>query len=113
MKRYLLGFFGALALELLALTGLVWMALANWLFSDSPLWFDVLFVIGALLPFPLVGDLVSRGAPPVPPRALRTTGAAAAVLAGLLLAAGHGTLLVLAPMLFPVLYRLGWHWGRT
>ena len=111
MRRYLLGFLGAFLLFAVILAALIWAALANWLFSDSPLWFDLLFFMAVFLPFPLVGDLVSRRSGPVPLRAPLVTMAAAVVLAGLL-AWSYEHPVVLVPLAFPALYHLGWRWGK-
>ena len=50
MKYYLLGFLGAYIVSLLMFIGMLAIAVANWLFSSSPLWFDVLCVILTALP---------------------------------------------------------------
>lgn len=112
MRRYLLGFLGAFLLFAAILAALVWAALANWLFSDSPLWFDLLFWFGVILPFPMTGDLVSRRSAPAPLQAPLVTAAAVVVLAGLLIWSCEHPV-ALAPLAFPLLYHLGWHWGQT
>lgn len=113
MIRYLLGFFGALVLEALLLLGLIWVALENWLFSSSPLWFDLLFWFGMAIPFPMTGDLVSRRAAPAPGWAVLLPAATSLALTGLLLSWGHDVAVALMPLAFPVLYHLGWLWGQN
>ena len=97
MKRYLLGYLGAWLAALAVCWGLVFVALMNWMFSRSPLWFDLLLVLLAALPFPAAGWLANRKTRRRPPRwglplllavmtalafvsALRSTSTAAAVL---------------------------------
>lgn len=68
MKRYLLGYLVAWLVTLAVCWGLVFVALMNWMFSSSPLWFDVLLVLLTMLPFPAVGQLVNRKTKRRPPR---------------------------------------------
>lgn len=68
MRRYLLGYLGAFAASLAAAGGMVMAALFRWLFSDTPLWFDVLLVIAVLLPSLAVGQLANRKTRRRPPR---------------------------------------------
>lgn len=60
MKYYLLGFLGAYIVSLLMFIGMLAIAVANWLFSSSPLWFDVLCVILTALPVIVCGELSGR-----------------------------------------------------
>lgn len=60
MKRYGMGFWGAYLLSVAVSVGMFFLALANWMFSDSPPWFDILFVIVILLPFPAMGDFLAH-----------------------------------------------------
>ena len=60
MKRYVIGFWGAYLLSAAVSVGMFFLAIANWLFSDSPPWFDMLFVIAILLPFPAMGDFLAH-----------------------------------------------------
>ena len=68
MKRYLLGYLGAWLAALAVCWGLVFVALMNWMFSRSPLWFDLLLVLLAALPFPAAGWLANRKTRRRPPR---------------------------------------------
>ena len=47
MKRYLLSYLAAYVASLAAFGVIMVIAISNWFFTDSPLWFDVLGVIGS------------------------------------------------------------------
>ena len=50
MKRYLLSYLAAYVASLAAFGVIMVIAISNWFFTDSPLWFDVLGVIVTALP---------------------------------------------------------------
>jgi len=60
MKRYVIGFWGTYLLSAALSVGLFFIAVANWLFSDVPSWFGMLWVIVLLLPFLAAGDLLAH-----------------------------------------------------
>lgn len=141
MKRYLLSFFAAYLASLAAFLGMLVIAISNWLFTDSPLWFDVLCVIVTALPVLALGEVFGRK-----PKAKQEqkTGTGLIVLViimtllaflsaandafqviswpGLLLGNAIGTLLggsgywdgafiLLGNLTLPVLFHIGWRWG--
>lgn len=142
MKRYLLGYLGAYLLTLAAFGALLLVSLSNWLFSDSPLWFDVLMAVAMVLPPLAVGEVMGRHPGPKPPeRPVKgllvllavmllpvlscDAGNETEILAwpGILLGAAVEELLDVSnywdglfPLLgnlgLPLLYHLGWRWGR-
>ena len=60
MKRYVIGFWGTYLLAIALSVGMFFLTIANWLFTDSPPWFDMLWVIVLLLPFLAAGDLLAH-----------------------------------------------------
>lgn len=150
MKRYLIGFLLSYAAAALVFLGVLLLAIANWLFSDSPLWFDVLAVVLEVLPVLAIGEWMGH-------RAKQTVGkrevfrgfalllvvmagmafvqesmmdmdgliplaGPCALMGGMLQAiaelvdvrgAWDGLLMLLGPLLLPLAYQLGWHWGQN
>lgn len=60
MKRYLIGFFLTYLLSEAIFVGMLLIAVYNWLFTSSPMWFNVLSVIVVTLPFLAGGELTGR-----------------------------------------------------
>ena len=60
MKRYLLGFALTYLVSVAVFVGMLLIAVGNWLFSSSPVWFNVLCVIAVTLPFLAGGELTGR-----------------------------------------------------
>lgn len=60
MKRYLLGYALAYLASLLTAVVFALIALGCWLFSDTPLWFDVLVVLAVPLAALAIGELAGR-----------------------------------------------------
>ena len=78
MKRYLLSYLAAYVASLAAFGVIMVIAISNWFFTDSPLWFDVLGVIVTALPALALGEVLGRrfkakqaGIPLVPSRFMR------------------------------------------
>ena len=150
MKRYLLGFLLAYGAAMLVFVGVLLLSLANWLFSDSPLWFDVLTIVLEVLPFLAVGEWMGHraektvgkqkvwkgfglllavmiGMALVQERMMDLDGlillaGPCALMGGMLQAIGEwfgvnrhwdGLLMLLGPLLLPLVYQLGWHWGQN
>jgi len=142
MKRYLLSFLGAYLVSLVALVGLLFVALSQWMFSETPLWFDVLCVIAAILPNLALGQVAGRHPGPCPPQKLWLglvilliifAGMAFVSVSseplrmlsfpGLLIGEAVEELLhmrgywdgagpLIGNLLVPLVYHLGWRWGR-
>ena len=143
MKRYLLSFGAAYLASVAAFLGMLVIAISNWLFTDSPLWFDVLCVIMTALPVLALGEVFGRH-----PKAKQEqkTGTGLIILLiimtmiaflssasdafqviswpGLLLGNAIGTLLggsgywdggfiVVGNLMLPVLFHIGWRWGSN
>lgn len=143
MKRYLLSFCAAYLASVAAFLGMLVIAISNWLFTDSPLWFDVLCVIVTALPVLALGEVFGRR-----PKAkqVQKTGTGLIILLiimtlmaflssasdafqviswpGLLLGNAIGTLLggsgywdgafiIIGNLMLPVLFHLGWLWGKN
>lgn len=142
MKKYLLWFGLAWALSTVLAFAMLVAALAGWMFSETPLWFDLLYLIVTAFPYLFIGEVAGRRAQPV--ENLRRgmllllcvmTGVAlmggladnnlrlisvpgwilGSLLARLLPLSGYweGALILLGHLLLPLLYHLGWHWGKT
>ena len=60
MKRYLLSYLAAYVASLAAFGVIIVIAISNWFFTDSPLWFDVLGVIVTALPALALGEVLGR-----------------------------------------------------
>ena len=60
MKRYLLSYLAAYVASLAAFGVIMVIAISNWFFTDSPLWFDVLGVIVTALPALALGEVLGR-----------------------------------------------------
>lgn len=58
MKRYLLSYLAAYVASLAAFGVIMVIAISNWFFTDSPLWFDVLGVIVTALPALALGEVL-------------------------------------------------------
>lgn len=143
MKRYLLSFCAAYLASVVAFLGMLVIAISNWLFTDSPLWFDVLCVIVTALPVLALGEVFGRR-----PKAkqVQKTGTGLIILLiimtllafmsetndafqvvswpGFLLGNAIGTLLggsgywdgafiIIGNLMLPVLFHLGWLWGKN
>lgn len=143
MKRYLLSFFAAYLASVAAFLGMLVIAISNWLFTDSPLWFDVLCVIVVVLPMLALGEVFGRR-----PKAklvqkpglgliillaimtilafLSAAGDAFQMLSwpGLLLGNAiqtilggssywDGAFILLGNLLLPMLFHIGWRWGSN
>ena len=138
MKRYLLGYLAAWILSLLVTVGMT-VASLYWMFTGTPLWFELVFLAVTAMPYILIGQLMSRKAKRSVPRwgvalllaVLGLWSVATAFLqetALLLTAPGlllgqvleplpisgwfDGLWILLGHLLLPVLYQLGWYWGR-
>ncbi len=142
MKRYLLSFLGTYLVSLLAFGAMLLVALSQWMFSETPLWFDVFCVIAVILPLPALGQLAGRHPGKCP---LQKTWIGLVVLLvifcvlaffstisetfrilsfpGLLIGEAVGEVLhmkgywdgarpLVGNLLVPVVYHLGWCWGR-
>lgn len=143
MRRYLLSYLAAYLVSLAVFGGMLLIAIGNWLFSDSPLWFDVLCVFAVCLPVLALGEVFGRR-----PKAklvqrpifgllilliiMTVMGVVSGLAEGLQLLSWPGLLLgnaiqtafggsgywdgafiLLGNLLLPLLFHLGWHWGRT
>lgn len=141
MRRYLLGYLASYAVSILAFAAMMLLAIGNWLFTDSPLWFDVLWVIAAALPVLALGEVFGRK-----PEAKKDRGnglGLGILLAGmglltlisgaseflqiliwpglllgnvmqtLLGGSGYwdGAFILLGNLSMPLLFHLGWRWG--
>lgn len=141
MKRYLLSFLAAYLASVGAFVVMLLIGLSNWFMTDSPLWFDVLYVIVVVLPMLALGEVFGRR-----PKAklvqkpglgliillaimtilafLSAAGDTFQILSwpGLLLGNAIGTLLggsgywdggfiVVGNLMIPVLFHIGWRWG--
>ena len=143
MRRYLLSYLVAYTASLAAFSVMLLIALGNWLFTDSPLWFDMLCVIAVCLPVLALGEILGRRPKArlvhKPVRGLMillalmaAMGAASELVEilqilswpGLLLGnvmqtaldrTNHwdGVFILLGNLLLPLLFHLGWHWGQT
>lgn len=143
MKQYLLSFFAAYLASVAAFLGMLVIAISNWLFTDSPLWFDVLCVIMTGLPVLALGEVF--GSRPKAKQVqkigtgliilliimtlmafLSSANDAFQVISwpGLLLGNAIGTLLggsgywdggfiVVGNLMLPVLFHIGWRWGSN
>ena len=141
MKRYLLSFIGAYLVSVLVFAGLLFVALSQWMFSETPLWFDVLCVLAVILPILALGQVAGRRPGKCPPQkpwiGLAVLLVIFCVLAfissisepfrmlsfpGLLIGEGVGELLhmrgywdgarpLVGNLLVPMVYHLGWCWG--
>ena len=60
VKRYLLSYLAAYVASLAAFGVIMVIAISNWFFTDSPLWFDVLGVIVTALPALALGEVLGR-----------------------------------------------------
>ena len=88
MKRYLLSFLGSYLGSLLAFGLILLIALSQWMFSETPLWFDILCVIAVTLPLLAFGQMSGRHPGKHPPQKSWIG------------------------LVVPVVYHLGWCWGR-
>ena len=143
MKRYLLSYLAAYVASLAAFGVIMVIAISNWFFTDSPLWFDVLGVIVTALPALALGEVLGRrfNAKQAgrPLRGLLILLAIMAILAfttelhaylyiaswpGLLIGnalqtvfdvSNHwdGAFVLLGNLLLPLLFHLGWRWGTA
>lgn len=143
MRRYLLSYLAAYLASLAAFGGMLLIGIANWLFTDSPLWFDVLCVVVVCLPVLALGEVFGRRPKAKlvqkPVRGLLILLAVMAAMGvagglveslqliswpGLLLGNAIQTLLggsgywdgafiLLGNLLLPALFHLGWYWGIT
>ena len=150
MKRYLIGSLLAYGAAVFVFVGVLLVSLSNWLFSDSPLWFDVLAVLMEVLPMLALGELAGRRAKHIPSREivpgfvfllcvmlgmavmqeqmmetsiLVLVAGPCALMGGMLqalaellnLGGGYweSLFLLFGPLLLPVTYHIGWHWGQT
>ena len=143
MRRYLLSYLVAYMASLAAFLGMLLIAIGNWLFSDSPLWFDVLYVVVVCLPILALGEVFGRRPKAKlvqkPDRGLlillvvmAVTGIAGGLVESLqmfswpglllgnviqtVLGRAHyweGAFILLGNLLLPPLFHLGWHWGQT
>ena len=118
MKRYLLGYLAAWILSLLVTAGMT-VASLYWMFTGTPLWFELVFLAVTAMPYILIGQLVSRKAKrPVPRWGVALLLTAPGLLLGEVLEplpiSGwfDGLWIMLGHLLLPVLYQLGWYWGR-
>ena len=142
MKRYLLSFLGTYLVSLLAFGAMLLIALSQWMFSETPLWFDILCVLAVTLPILALGQVSGRHPGKCPPQKpwiglavllvifcglafVSTVSEPLSVLSfpGLLIGEGVGELLhlkgywdgarpLVGNLLIPVVYHLGWCWGR-
>lgn len=143
MRRYLLSYLAAYLASLAAFGGMLLIGIANWLFTDSPLWFDVLCVVVVCLPVLALGEVFGRR-----PKAklvqkpVRGLVILLAVMAAMGIASGlvesfqliswpglllgnaiqtllggsgywDGAFILLGNLLLPALFHLGWYWGST
>lgn len=143
MKRYLLSYLAAYVASLAAFGVIMVIAISNWFFTDSPLWFDVLGVIVTALPALALGEVLGRRFKAKqagrPLRGLLILLAIMAILAfktelheylyiaswpGLLIGnalqtvfdvSNHwdGAFVLLGNLLLPLLFHLGWRWGTA
>lgn len=60
MSGYLVGFWLSYAASVVVFWGLIALAVLNWLFGGTPVWFYVLCVIGVSLPFLSGGEITGR-----------------------------------------------------
>lgn len=142
MSRYLLSYLGAYVVSVLIFVGMLLIALAQWMFSDTPLWFDILCVVAVVLPMLALGQLAGRHPGKCPPQkpwiGLVILLAVMSVLAivsefseslqflswpGLLVGGAIGEMLnvsgywdgvmpLLGNLLIPAVFHLGWTWGE-
>ena len=142
MKRYLLSFLGTYLMSLLAFGLMLLIALSQWMFSETPLWFDILCVIAVTLPILALGQMSGRHPGKRPPQKswiglavllvifcglafVSTVSEPLRVLSfpGLLIGEGVGEVLhmkgywdgakpLMGNLLVPVVYHIGWCWGR-
>lgn len=142
VKRYLLSFLGAYLGSMLAFVGMLFVALSQWMFSETPLWFDILCVIAVILPLLALGQVAGRHPGKYPVKkswvglaillvlfcVLSFVGSISELLRmlsfpGLLIGEGVGELLhlkgywdgarpLVGNLLVPLVYHLGWCWGR-
>ena len=143
MRRYLLSYLAAYLTSLAVFWGMFLIAIGNWLFTDSPLWFDILCVIAVCLPVLALGEVFGRR-----PKARLVHKSVRGLLISLALMAAmgivgglveslqmiswpglllgnaiqkalggsgywDGVFILLGNLLLPLLFHLGWHWGRT
>ena len=138
MKRYLLSYLAAYVASLAAFGVIMVIAISNWFFTDSPLWFDVLGVIVTALR-EVLGRRFKAKQAGRPLRGLLILLAIMAILAfttelheylyiaswpGLLIGnalqtvfdvSNHwdGAFVLLGNLLLPLLFHLGWRWGTA
>ena len=142
MRRYLLSYLGAYVVSALAFVGMLFIALTQWMFSETPLWFEVLCVVAVLLPVLALGQLAGRHPgkflPQKPSAGLMILLIIMSALAfiselaeplqflswpGLMVGGAIGELLnvrgywdgvmpLLGNLSLPVVFHLGWTWGR-
>ena len=142
MRRYILSFIGAYLVAIVVFVGLLLVALSQWMFSETPLWFDIFCVMAMTLPILALGQVSGRHPGKCPPQKpwialviLLLIFAGLAFVSniseplrvlsfpGLLIGEGVGELLrmkgywdgarpLLGNLLVPVVYHLGWCWGR-
>lgn len=142
MKRYLLSFLVSYLVSLLAFGLMLLIALSQWMFSETPLWFDILCVIAVTLPLLAFGQMSGRHPGKRPPQKswiglvvllvlfcglafVSTVSEPLRVLSfpGLLIGEGVGEVLhmkgywdgakpLMGNLLVPVVYHIGWCWGR-
>lgn len=127
---------------MLAFVGMLFVALSQWMFSETPLWFDILCVIAVILPLLALGQVAGRHPGKYPVKkswvglaillvlfcVLSFVGSISELLRmlsfpGLLIGEGVGELLhlkgywdgarpLVGNLLVPLVYHLGWCWGR-
>ena len=142
MKRYLLSYVGAYTVSGLVYVVMFLVGMTQWLFSETPIWFDVSCVLAVILPILALGQLAGRypgKQPPVKPiiglgllltvmammalagefveplQMISLPGALVGVAIGEILhITGYwdGALPLIGNLLVPVVYHLGWCWGR-
>jgi len=143
MRRYLAGFVGAYMVSILVFVGMLFLALSQWMFSETPLWFNVLCVVVIVLPMLALGQVAGRHLGKCPPKnswiCLVILMGVMTILAfvsglsdglqmlswpGLLVGGAIGELLhvrgcwdgilpIAGNLLVPLVYHLGWCWGRA
>lgn len=143
MKRYLFNFLLAYLASFLMFVIMLLIAIGFWLFTDSPMWFNVLWVIIVLLPMLGLGEVF--GHRPKAKAVQKTWPALTIIIAimvilaflgelsdglqllswpGLLLGGAlkeflspgsywDGLFIILGNIILPLLFHLGWYWGRT
>ncbi len=68
MTRYLASYMGAYVVSIIVFVGMLFLALSQWMFSETPLWFDVLCVVAVVLPMLALGQVAGRHPGKHPPK---------------------------------------------